>query len=158
MIGVKALIWDEEGGFAFSPQAETPWRSRQAHATCLKELRGPGLSGGHRAPYRGCNCGIHGLFTYWDLEEYLCHPGIAYFGPHRSRLFTAMLEASGTTIVHEFGWRAEAATIIAVSSAASGYEDLAQRQAADFFGVPILSTVEVREQLNAQQKVVAIPV
>jgi len=156
MIGIKALAWNDEGGFALSPDAETPWMTRHMHATCLGEMRAPGLCGGHQAPDPNCNCGIHGMFCFGYLLEYLSHPNIDFFGHYRDRLFTAMLEASGKTIVDEFGWRAETAGIIGVTFspdiAASLCKESVPGRAADFYEVPFLDPREMKGELARQDE------
>jgi hypothetical protein len=147
MLGVKAMIWHPCGGFPFSPDAGVGWHCASARATCLADMLPDGQPSHHTAPDEDCNCGIHALYGMGFLMEYLSLPDVAFYGRCRSRLFTAILEAFGKVIEHEYGWRAEAATIVAVTSSAdlacSLDSDAPQRQAAAFMGVPLLRGSEV---------------
>jgi len=118
MLGVKAMIWHPRGRLPFSPDAGVGWHNASARATCVAHMRLDGHPSHHPAPDEDCNCGIHALYGMGFLMEYLILPDVAFYGRCRSRLFMAILEPSGKVIEHEYGWRAETATIVAVTSSA----------------------------------------
>ena len=106
MLGVKAMIWHPRGRLPFSPGAGVSWRSASARATCLARMLPQGQPSHHPAPDEDCNCGIHALYGMGFLLEYVSHPDVFFYGRHRCRLFTAILEPFGKVIEHEYGWRA----------------------------------------------------
>ena len=151
MLGVKAMIWHPRAGLPFSPDAGVAWHCGSARATCLAAMLPDGQPSHHPAPDEDCNCGIHALYGMGFLLEYVSHPDVAFYGRHRCRLFTAILEPSGMVVEHEYGWRAEAATIVAVTSSpdlmCTLFSDAPQRRAAAYLGVPLLRGYEVRRVL-----------
>jgi hypothetical protein len=125
-LGLKALAWDYSQGQFISPaRPEFTWDKGGL------KVAGCAHGYGHEAPDWDCTCG---LFCAWDLN-------VVYEYIHRSPVSPVFLcEASGKTIIHDMGWRAEELSIIAVmgSFQSSVIEKLAAHQASDYFQVPVL--------------------
>jgi hypothetical protein len=113
MFGVKELIWDYERGAPRGLEAEAVWETPVLQAVCLAHQPDEGAVRQHAAPDADCNCGIHACTSMDGLKRYMCS-NMVYWGDRRT--FTALVQASGKVVVHEAGWRAETATILAVTA------------------------------------------
>jgi hypothetical protein len=152
MLGIKAMIWDEELGAPRGVEAETVWTSPVLQAECKAQLLFGGPPRDHAAPDEDCNCGIHACSSKHWLWEYLSHPNIHDYGADSYRVFTALVEASGKVVEHQFGWRAEVGTILAVTSGLTllgFYKELhMDLRAATYLGVPCLEFHELEHWLH----------
>ena len=143
MLGIKCLAWDPGSGYAVSPVSPAVWTGRVVRATCYKNQWTRGREAApverfetHPAPCWGCYCGIHALADTLFLADYLANSPLSdLLG---SRLFSALLRASGVIIEHDIGWKAEEAEILAVGPAPTmfAYPLWAAREAGAALGVP----------------------
>jgi len=124
-LGLKALAWDYRKGIFVSPaRPEFVWSPGGLQAsTC-------GRGYDHKVPELTCTCGLYASYNINIINEYTDTSPI-------SPIF--LVEASGRSIRHEYGFRSAEMTIrmVALPTASEGVLKLAAYQAADYFKVEL---------------------
>lgn len=151
MLGVKVLLWDPKLPFPTSPILGVAWRSASVWAKCECGSPSRRTDPQHNAPSEDCNCGVHALSAMWMLQYYIYSVVPESVRRNPQHLFVVLVEASGKVILHETGWRAEAADIIGVCSFPQELPDRTTfhltYKAASYFNVPILNFSDVSNVL-----------
>lgn len=128
VLGLKALAWDYHKRTFVSPACrDFVWT--QGGLTASK----CGLGKNHKVPDWDCTCGLYAVFDISIAEEYIN-------GSPISPIF--MVEASGVTIIHDFGYRSEEMTVrwVLKPTIQDTILEMASFQAADYFDVEMIDT------------------
>lgn len=86
----------------------------------------------HKAPGDECWCGFHGEFRLKECQEY----EVARAEETEQVLISALVDGRGKIVVHEYGWRSEYMTILALISREEN-DDLVRRVVAST-GLPAI--------------------
>ena len=142
ILGLKALAWDYNKGIFISPaRPDFVWSPGGLQASVC------GRGYNHKAPDPECSCGLYAAYTLDIIDDYTGKSPI-------SPIF--LVEASGRTIIHDFGWRSAEMSIhlVAIPPGGEGTLKLAAYQAADYFGinvVPLDTMILVMDFFNTAQ-------
>jgi hypothetical protein len=104
---VAPTLWAQLGGLLWAPGMREPWPTteREYVASCA-------AFPDHMPPAEGCVCGIYAFYTPQLAEEGIYWPQVA--GPLYNRLVTGVVGVAGEVALHEYGLKAERATVEAI--------------------------------------------
>jgi hypothetical protein len=127
ILGLKALAWDYERRQFISPaRPDFVWSPGGLQASvCANGYK-------HSVPDRNCTCGLYASYDIHIIDEYT---GTSPVSP----IF--LVEPSGHTIIHEYGFRSAEMTIQMVAvpgDRKQGTLYLAAQQAADYFQIDVV--------------------
>jgi hypothetical protein len=103
---VAPNLWAQLGGLLWAPGIREPWPTgEEFEAACNKNPD-------HVQPAEGCMCGIYAFYSpnlaiagdYWPKS----------WRPNFNRLVAGVVGAAGDVVLHEWGWRASHATVVAI--------------------------------------------
>lgn len=127
LVGFRYWSVTDEGYLAGVSQQHA-WRPGVTVSSCGQ---------GHLYPVGNCGCGLYAYHTQADMQSMRLRQR------YRGAAIMGVVLGRGQCEIHENGWRAEEATIVAIAPVTAKYQQQAQK-IAERYGVPCVSSDQLQ--------------